>query len=48
MNEVKNPKRPMYFYYGIVLIVLLLLNMFLCHRSTIDKFRKWTMAHSCR
>lgn len=29
MNEVKNPKRPMYFYYGIVLIVLLLLNMFL-------------------
>ena len=28
MNEVKNPKRPMYFYYGIVLIVLLLLNMF--------------------
>ena len=29
MNDVKNPKRPMYFYYGIVLIVLLLLNMFL-------------------
>lgn len=29
MNEVKNPKRPMYFYYGIVLIVLLLLNVFL-------------------
>lgn len=28
MNEVKNPKRPMYFYYGIVLVVLLLLNMF--------------------
>ncbi len=28
MNEVKNPKRPMYFYYGSVLIVLLLLNMF--------------------
>ncbi len=29
MNEVKNPKRPLYFYYGIVLIILLLLNMFL-------------------
>ena len=29
MDEVKNPKRPMYFYYGIVLIVLLLVNMFL-------------------
>ena len=28
MKEVKNPKRPMYFYYGLVLIVLLLLNMF--------------------
>lgn len=28
MNEVKNPKRPMYWYYGIALIVLLLLNMF--------------------
>ena len=26
MNEIKNPKRPMYFYYGIVLIVLLLIN----------------------
>ena len=29
MNEIKNPKRPMYFYYGIVLIVLLLINTFL-------------------
>ncbi len=29
MNEIKNPKRPMYFYYGIVLIVLILLNSFL-------------------
>lgn len=28
MNEIKNPKRPMYFYYGIVLIVLLLINTF--------------------
>lgn len=29
MNEIKNPKRPMCFYYGIVLIVLILLNSFL-------------------
>lgn len=29
MNEIKNPKRPMFFYYGIVLIVLILLNSFL-------------------
>ncbi len=27
MNEVKNPKRPMVFYYGIVLLVLLLINL---------------------
>lgn len=26
MKEVKNPKRPMFFYYGIVLLILLLLN----------------------
>ena len=29
MREVKTPKRPIMFYYGIALIVLLLLNMFL-------------------
>ena len=29
MNEVKNPKRPVYWYYAIAVIVLLLLNSFL-------------------
>ena len=29
MREVKTPKRPIMFNYGIALIVLLLLNMFL-------------------
>lgn len=32
MNEVKNPKRPVYYYYAIALIVLLLLNMFVTPR----------------
>ena len=28
MNEVKTPKRPLIYYYGIVLIVLMLINLF--------------------
>ena len=27
MNEVKTPKKPLVFYYGIAMVVLLLLNM---------------------
>ena len=27
MNEVKTPKKPLIFYYGIAMVVLLLLNM---------------------
>ena len=27
MNEVKTPKKPLIFYYGIVLLVLLLFNL---------------------
>ncbi|MCD8334317.1 MAG: cell division protein FtsH, partial [Clostridiales bacterium] len=27
MKEVKSPKRPLYFYYGIVLLVVLLFNL---------------------
>lgn len=28
MKEVKSPKRPLIFYYGIVLVVLLVFNLF--------------------
>lgn len=37
MNEVKNPKRPVYYYYAIALIALLLLNMFVTPRLTEGK-----------
>ena len=39
MNEVKTPKKPLVFYYGIAMVVLLLLNMLVM---------KWTMARSSR
>ena len=29
MKEVKSPKKPLIFYYGIVLVVLLVFNMFI-------------------
>ena len=29
MKEVKSPKKPLYYYYGIALLVLLLANIFL-------------------
>ena len=29
MNEVKKPKKPLIFYYALVLVVLLLINMLL-------------------
>ena len=29
MKEVKSPKRPLIFYYGIVLVVLLVFNLFI-------------------
>ena len=28
MNEVKKPKRPLIFYYSIVLLVIMLINIF--------------------
>ncbi len=29
MNEVKKPKKPLYYYYGLVLLVLMLFNLFI-------------------
>ena len=29
MKEVKSPKKPLIFYYGIVLVILLVFNMFI-------------------
>ena len=29
MKEVKSPKKPLYYYYGIVLLVIVLVNLFL-------------------
>ena len=29
MKEIKSPKRPLIFYYGIVLVVLLVFNLFI-------------------
>ena len=31
MKEVKSPKKPLYYYYGIVLLVIVLVNLFLTH-----------------
>ena len=46
MNEVKTPKKPLIFYYGIAMVVLLLLNMLVM--PLITQWRKWTMARSSR
>lgn len=48
MNEVKTPKKPLIFYYGIAMVVLLLLNMLVMPLLHSTRWRKWTMARSSR
>ena len=41
MNEVKTPKKPLIYYYSIVMLVLLLMNLFITRAS-----KTWTTARS--
>ena len=46
MKEVKPSKKPLAIYYGIVLLVLLVL-MFLCPGSPNVRSKRWTTAPFC-
>ena len=48
MNEVKTPKKPLVFYYGIAMVVLLLLNMLVMPLITQHQVEEVTMARSSR
>ena len=46
MNEVKKPKKPLIFYYIIVIAVLLLFNVFVTPWIMSGRSKKLTMARS--
>lgn len=43
MKEVKSPKKPLIYYYGIVLVVIVLFNLFVTptYRNIRDRSRLW-------
>ena len=47
MKEVKPSKKPLAIYYGIVLLVLLVLNLVLCPGSPNVRSKRWTTAPLC-
>ena len=46
MHEVKKPKKPLIFYYAIVLAALLLFNLLAMPLSTSTGSKRWTTARS--
>ena len=37
MKEVKSPKKPLIYYYGIVLLIILLFNLLIPHCSPVNR-----------
>ncbi len=46
MKEVKTPKRPLIYYYGIVLLIILLFNLLVTPCSPTARWWRWTTAPS--
>ena len=46
MNEVKTPKKPLIFYYVIVMLVLMLLNFLVMPGMLQASIRRWITAPS--
>ena len=47
MNEVKQPKKPLAYYYGIVLVVLLLFNLLVMPMITNAQIKEVDYGTSC-
>ena len=45
MNEVKTPKKPLVFYYGIAMVVLLLLNVLVMPLTTQHQVEEVELSH---
>ena len=47
MKEVKSPKKPLFYYYGIVLLIIIVFNVALTPMLT-KQWSKWTMERLCQ
>ena len=48
MKEVKSPKKPLLYYYGIVLLIIIVFNVLVTPMLTKPWSKKWTTEPLCQ